>query len=334
MKSRWLWLAIPWALFIALTIGWVIYWNVLANGARERVEAWLAAEQARGAEASIASIEARGFPVLLRLELRDVAYAPAGGGWRLSTAAGALHVQMLNPQHVIFEAEAPLALARDDGHVTNISAEKLIASVRWAGEALAQAGVEADNLLLDDPAEEGELRAEKLVANVRPDPRAAGDVQLSLETRGLMLAQPVRSFEGLGQRVENLMLAAVIEQSAALAQSAEDDPLGPWSDAGGRLRIEGLVLKWGALDAAGVGHIGLDGERRLMGELNLPIKEPAGFFQALSASPEMDSGARQMLMLLSASFARSPEGLTLDLEGRDGVLRLEGIRARTLPPVY
>jgi len=334
MKSRWLWLAIPWGLFIALAIGWVIYWHVLANGARERVEAWLAAEQARGAEASIARIEAAGFPVLLRLDLREIAYAPAGGGWRLSTAAGALHVQMMNPQHIIFESKAPLTLARDDGHVTNVSADALIVSVRWAGEALAQAGMEADNLLLDDPAEQGALRAEKLVLNLRPDPRATGDVQLSLETRGLMLARPVRSFEGLGQRVDNLMLAAVVEQGAALLQSAENDPLGPWSDAGGRLRIEGLVLKWGALDAAGAGHVSLDSARRLMGELNLPIKEPAGFFQALSASPEMDSSARQMLMLLSASFARSPEGLTLDLEGGDGVLRLEGIRTRSLPPVY
>ncbi|HRK63876.1 MAG TPA: DUF2125 domain-containing protein [Terricaulis sp.] len=334
MKARWLWLIIPWVIFIALAVGWVAYWNMLASGARERVQAWVASEQARGADMSIGAVTPKGFPMLLRLELADIAYAPAEGGWRLSTSAGALHVQMFNPEHVIFQAQAPIAFARDNGDVTNISADALIVSVRGAGGALAQAGVEADNLTLDDPAEPGVLSARKLVFNLRPDPRAANDMQVSLEAQGLMLAQPVRSFEGLGQDVESMMLALVIEQSAALTESAPNDPLAPWRAAGGRVRVEGLVMKWGALDAAGVGRIALDDQRRLTGELNLPIKEPAAFFAALNASPEVDENARLALELLSRSFARSGEGLTLDLEGRDGVLRIEGLAARTLPPVY
>ena len=225
-------------------------------------------------------------------------------------------------------------MAREIGEVPDVAA-RLIASGRWLRDgALAQAGVEADSLTLDDPGEDGQMHAEKFVLNVRPDERAAGDMQLSLHMQGLQLAQPVRSFEGLGQRVENLMIAAVVEESAALAAGAGGDALAPWRAAGGRVRFEGLMLKWGALDAAGVGHIALDDKRRLAGELNLPIKEPAAFFQALAASPEMDSSARQVLMLLSASFTQSAEGLTLDLEGRDGVLLLEGLRVRSLPAVY
>lgn len=332
--KRWFWLVIPWMLFLALAIGWMIYWNVLANGARERVGAWIAAEQAQGAEASIGAIEAKGFPVLLRLELRDIAYAPAERGWRLSTAQGALHVQMFNPEHVIYEAEAPIAIARDDGDVTNISADALIASLRFARGAFAQAGVEADNLTLDDPRETGVLSARKLVLNVRPDSRAEGQMQVMLDTQGLALAQPVRSFEGLGQNVDQLMLAFVVEQAEALQHSAAGDPLGPWRAAGGRVRVEGLVMKWGALDAAGVGHIALDDQRRLMGELNLPIKEPAGFFAALAAAPETNDDARLMLRMLSQSYTRSSDGLTLDVTGQDGVLRLEGLTVRTLPPVY
>ncbi len=334
MKTRWLWLVIPWVIFIALALGWVAYWNVLADGARERVQAWLASEQARGAEASIGRIEAKGFPVLMRLDLSGIAYAPAEGGWRLTSAAGALHVQMFNPEHVIFEAQAPLAFARDNGDVTNISADALIVSVRNAGGALAQAGVEADNLALDDPAQPGVLSARKLVLNLRPDPRADADTQVSLEMQGLSLAQPVRSFEGLGQDVAQLRAAIVIEQSAALLQSADGDPLAPWRAAGGRVRMEALAINWGALDGSGEGHIALDDQRRLAGELHLPIADPAAFFAALNASPEIDDDARLALSLLSRAFARSSEGLTLDLEGRDGVLRIEGLTARTLPPVY
>lgn len=332
--KRWVWLVVPWTIFLALAIGWVIYWNVLANGARTRVEAWIAAEQAQGAAASIGAIEVRGFPVLLRLDLSDIVYAPGEGGWRLSTARGALHVQMFNPEHVIFEAAAPIAFARDDGDVTNISADALIASLRFAGGAFAQAGIEADNLTLDDPRETGALSAHKLVLNVRPDSRAAGQMQVMLDTQGLALAQPVRSFEGLGQNVDALMLAFVVEQAEALSDSAANDPLGPWRAAGGRVRVEGLVMKWGALDAAGVGHIALDDQRRLTGELNLPIKEPAAFFAALADAPETNEEARLMLNMLSRSYTRSSEGLTLDVTGENGVLRLEGLTVRALPPVY
>lgn len=329
-----LWLIIPWAIFTALALGWVAYWNVLANGARDRLEAMAASARERGAEVSIGSIEAKGFPMLLRLEMADLAYAPAEGGWRLSTSAGALHVQMFNPQHVIFEAGAPIAVARDNGDVTNISADALIISVRTQAGALAQAGIEADNLVMDDPAKPGEARAGKLVMNLRPDPRAARDTQVSLEAQDVTLAQPVRSFDGLGQDIQSVMLAFVVEHGGALLQSAEGGPLGPWRDAGGRVRVEGLVIKWGALDAAGVGHIALDEQRRLTGELNLPIKEPAALMAALSASPELDEYARATLTLLSRSFANSSQGLTLDLEGREGALYVEGLKARTLDPIY
>jgi hypothetical protein len=334
MMKRWLWLAIPWAIFLALALGWVIYWNVLAHGARERVTAWLAQEQTRGAEASIGSIEARGFPVLLRLELRDIAYAPAGSGWRASTAAAALHVQMFNPQHVIFQAAAPFAFARGDGHVTNISAETLVVSVRNANGALAQAGLEADNLRLDDPNEDGALSARKIVLNLRPDPRAVGDLQVAFDAQGVSLAQPVRSFEALGQEVAALRAAIVIEHSAALLQGAEDDPLGPWREAGGRLRFEALAFTWDALQATGSGEVGLDDQRRLTGALALPIENPSALFRALAGGPDVERETRQALTLLSAAFAQNDNGLTLDVEAQDGVLRLEGLRTRTLPPVY
>lgn len=332
MKARRLWLVIPWALFAVLAIGWVIWWNVLASAARERLEAFAAQEQARGADMRLGAIEARGFPVLLRLEISDIAYAPAGGGWRVQTAAGALHIQVLNPQHVIFEARAPIALTREDGDITNISAETLLASFRVAGGALAQAGIEADHLVLDDP--DGEARLRKLVLNVRPDPRDDSAHQAALDIQGLHLAQSVRNFEALGQDIAALRAAIVIEHSAALAAGADGDPLKPWRDAGGRLRVEALALEWDALKASGEGHVSVDEQRRLVGALALPIESPSALFRALAQSESINSDARSALTLLSAAFAQSDREFTLDVEAENGVLRLEGIRTRTLDRVY
>jgi hypothetical protein len=334
MKARRLWLIVPWALFALIAIGWIIYWNVVAETAEARVRAWVAEQTEQGGQVSIARIVKRGFPVLMRLELHDVSYAPAQGGWRAETERADLHVQLMNTQHVIVEAEAPIALSRSNGEVTNISADALIASVRMAGNALAVAGIEADNLALDDPAQEGVLRARKVVLNVRPDERAEGDYQIAFDAQELMLPRAVRSFEAFGLDVLMLRAALVVTDGAALMEASQQDPLGPWREAGGRLRIEGLELRWGPLTTLGRGEGGLDEQRRLQGELTLPIEEPAPVFTAIANGPNVNEDARRALALLAAGYMISGDDITLDVEARDGVMRLEGLPVRPLPPVY
>ncbi|MBY0565553.1 MAG: DUF2125 domain-containing protein [Hyphomonadaceae bacterium] len=334
MKRNWLWLIGPWALFLALAGGWIAYWMIVAGEAERRLDAWMAEQRAGGASAEIGAVERRGFPTLLRLELRDIAYAPARGGWRASTESAELHVNLLNTEHVSVQARSPIAFERADGAVTTLRADALIASLRTAGGALAQAGVEADNLTLDDPAREGVLAARKLVLNVRPDPRTAGDYQVAFDAQALTLPRPVRSFESFGNEVSALRAAIVVTQGRALLEGADRDPLGPWRAAGGELRFEALVLNWGPLETTGSGRGGLDTERRLQGELEFPIEEPARVFSAIANDPRVDDDARQALSLLATAFQISGDDITLDVEARDGLLRLEGVRVRTLGPVY
>jgi hypothetical protein len=332
--KRYLWLIIPWALFAAAALGWVIYWNYLASESERRLRAWAEEQTAQGASVSFERIVRRGFPVLMRLELHDAAYAPARGGWRAMTERIDLHVQVLNPQHVILEAKAPISVSRGDGAVTNVSAETLIASLRTQNGALAVAGVEADNLVLDDPAQEGVLHATKVLLNVRPDPRAADEYQLAFEARALGLPRPVRNFEGFGLDVPQVRAAIVVERGGALLSSSPGDPLGPWRDTGGRLRFEAVELSWGPLQTTGRGEGGLDAQRRLEGELALPVERPAPVLTAIANGPRVSADARRALALLAAGYAVSGDDITLDFSAQDGVLRLEGLPVRTLPPVY
>jgi hypothetical protein len=235
---------------------------------------------------------------------------------------------------VIFQSNAPIAVARADGSVTNVSADALIASVRMRGGALAMGGVEADNLTLDDPAEDGVLRAERVVINVRPDARAAGEYQLAFEARAITLPRPVRSFEGFGLEASLLRAAIVVEDGAALLEESPQDPLRPWREAGGRLRFEALELNWGPLEATGGGHGGLDEQRRLQGELRLDVDRPAPVLTAIANGPNVDQDARRALALLATGYAISGDDITLDVSANDGVLRLEGLPVRVLPAVY
>ncbi|HJS80180.1 MAG TPA: DUF2125 domain-containing protein, partial [Vitreimonas sp.] len=218
--KRYFGLIVPLALFALIAIGWIIYWNVVAGAAETRVRAWAAEQTEQGGQVSIERIVRHGFPVLLRLELDGVSYAPARGGWRAETERADLHVQILNPQHVILKAEAPIAFSRADGAVTNISADALIASLRTQRGELAVAGIEADNLALDDPAQEGVLQARKLVLNVRPDARAEGDYQVAFDAQGLILPRAVRSFEAFGLDVPLLRAALVVTDGAALTNAS------------------------------------------------------------------------------------------------------------------
>ncbi len=334
MKIRGLWLIVPWALFVLAALGWVFYWNYVANEVERRVHGWAFEQNADGATVEIDRIVRHGFPVLMRLELQGVRYAAARGGWRVETDRADVNVDVLNPQHVIVEAKAPIAVSRANGSTTNISADALIASMRSDNGRLAVAGIEADNLVLDDPAEEGVLHATKVVANVRPDPRASGEYQLAFDAQTLTLPRPVRSFEAFGLNVARLRAAIVIQDAALLAQSSPGDPLGPWREGGGRLRFDAIELNWGPLETTGTGEGGLDTQRRLDGRLVLPIDRPAPVLTAISNGPNVDDNARRALGLLAASYVVSGDDITLDIGAHDGVLRIEGLSVRTLPAVY
>lgn len=327
-------LIIPWAAFGLIVVGWIAYWFVVAGAAEQKLAQWAERERAGGGEASYARVVRHGFPVLLRLELHDLAYAPARGGWRAAIARADLHVNLLDTGHVTLEAKAPLSITREDGAVTNIAADALIASLRTRGDALVRAGVEADALTLDDPTKPGVLSAEKLVINIRPDTRADGEYQIALDATTLTLPRAVRSFESFGLDIPAIRAAIVIEHGALLLESAPDDPLGPWRAAGGRARFEALALNWGPLQATGEGQGGLDDQRRLAGELELAIERPAPVIGALARSDDISSDAREALGVLALGFALSGDDVSFDVEARDGTLRIEGVTVRPLPPVY
>lgn len=334
MKRSWLWLAVPWALFAALAIGWIAYWNIVAGEAERRLEALIAEQRAQGASAEIGRVVRHGFPTLLNLELQDGSYAPARGGWRAHAERVDLHVNLLNTEHISLQAQSPVTISRSDGGATILTADALIATWRMQNGTLAQAGIEADNLRLDDPRKDGVLSARNVVLNIRPDARTEDAYQLAFDAQALTLPRPVRSFEAFGLDVSALRAAVVIEHGGELLQSAPQDPLGPWRNAGGKLRFEALVLNWGPLETTGTGEGTLDSERRLQGVLALPIERPGPVFTAIANDPRVDDDARRALALLAAAFQLSGDDITLDVEARDGVMRLEGVRVRTLPPVY
>lgn len=332
MKNR-LWLIVPWALFIALALGWIGYWHYVAGRAEAQLASWAQEQTHQGARASYTRVVRHGFPVLMRLEIRDLAYAPVRGGWSAETERADLNIDLLNPAHLILSAEAPLNV-RHGQSLSTISADALIASIETRGGDLFMAGIEGDAISVDDPEKEGALGIQKLVVNVRPDPRAAGDYQIAFQATNLRLPRAVRSFEAFGLDVPEARAAIVATHGAQLLESAPGDSLAPWRDAGGLLRFEAIALNWGPLQATGTGELGVDAQKRLSGHLALPIEQPAPVFRALAEGPGVDDNARSALRLLATAYTLNNNDLTLDVDAANGTLRLEGLPVRSLPPAY
>jgi len=188
--------------------------------------------------------------------------------------------------------------------------------------------------VLDDPAEEGVLHAVKVVANVRPDRRADGEYQLAFDAQTVTLPRPVRSFETFGLDLARMRAAIVITDGALLLQSSPGDPLRVWREGGGRLRFDALELNWGPLQTTGTGEGGLDEQRRLDGRLVLPVERPAPVLTAIANGPRIDGDARRALSLLAAGYVVTGNDITLDIGAHDGVLSIEDLPVRPLPPLY
>ena len=100
------------------------------------------------------------------------------------------------------------------------------------------------------------------------------------------------------------------------------------------MRFDALSIDWGPLEATGTGEARLDAERRIEGQLSLPIEHPAPVITALANARGVSADARRGLALLAAGFALSGDDVTLDADARGGVLEIEGLPVRALPPVY
>jgi hypothetical protein len=55
---------------------------------------------------------------------------------------------------------------------------------------------------------------------------------------------------------------------------------------------------------------------------------------AIANGPNVESDARRALGLLAAGYLVTGDDITLDVGAHDGVMNIEGVPVRPLPPVY
>ncbi|MDX2236770.1 MAG: DUF2125 domain-containing protein [Hyphomonadaceae bacterium] len=333
------WLIIAWATFALIAIGWTLYWRMLETQARDAIAAFVAAQNARGGEAQIGAVSARGFPRVVALTLSDVRFAPQDRAWRARTATLEVHVNPGNPAQSLVIAPTPIAVTYASGATRTFAA----ADARMSLHVGRSGGVERLSLDLvearwSDAATQGpRWSMRRLLAHLRPDPRAPSIAdarhQLALDIEGWALAAPLRPFEGLGAQAERVKAAIALTHADAALGGLAGDALAAWRDAGGEAGFEHLEARWGAGQFSGAGALRLDAQRRLHGRLSVGFETPRETLAALAASPSLSPRAVESLRTLSAAQAEGAAFETL-LEFREGVVIAGGVAVREAPPLY
>lgn len=324
-RPRRLWLIVPWAIFIVLVIGWTIYWNVLANGARAALDAAIAQQQRTGATAEVGTVRARGYPLQLALDITGARYAPREGAVALSAPHLLVHINPVNPRHLIATFPEPLTLQTGAATRTFASPSLMVSAKVAADNRLNYIGAEASDLAVTT----GERvdRLARIVLNLRPDPRDAASWQAALHIENWALGAPVIGAEPLGQNVSALDAAIVLEH----AREARN--LSAWRANNGAARIEVLRFTWGAAQGEAQGRIGFDSENRFAGALNMTLTEPRRALAAFAAAPDTSRSTARALEALAVVSALSGDTLSLPLRAQDGALYIGPARIRALGPV-
>jgi hypothetical protein len=223
-----------------------------------------------------------GYPVAFRVDLgsaalRDASITPSlefqipalsgtarpwdFADWRLAAPQG-------------FTADFAAAAGRTPAKLIAHAADGLISIEPEGGWtlwlSLRETSVEAGAAVLVSSAE--------ATLTVPPSP-ARGHVEpvIALAVEASQIKLPA-AIAPLGDTIDELDFAAT--EKGTIPSGKLADGLGAWRDAGGKIEIDNLRLKWGALDATATGTIALDQELQPTGSFSGAIQ---GYDQILTA---------------------------------------------------
>jgi hypothetical protein len=256
------------------------------------LESWAAARRAQGWQVEYGPPARGGWPMDAALRLPAVRLAKGGLEWRAE--AMRLSLRPWRPDRLHVEAEGPQSLALGGAPMT-LRAAALGADLTLNGNAPPLDGtLQGEALRLEGPA--GLFSLESLQASF--DGRGATATAFNLRLRGLALSgrQP------LGQRIEEITTQAMMQGAWGQAGPLSAQ-LAAWRDAGGRLEVQGMTLRWGSMAASAAATLALDEALQPSGAGTVRLANPVQAVDALAAGglvpPRTAAAARQILPLLT-----------------------------------
>lgn len=233
------------ALLVLLdTAGW--WW--LTGRMMAQLAAWQAAQRAAGTTVAVGPVARAGWPVWAELTLAEVSVATGPNQAFAWQAAGATLVSRpWDPDRLDILLDGQQTLRVGGATPVHLAVDRLDVSLAVGSGVVT---LEARGAVV--PLDSGRVTADAVSLRL-------GRADAQLAVAGLDL--PTRALAGrtlpFGGRVAWLELHASWNQPVPALRDAAAS-LAAWRDAGGRLTLDGLSLRWGKLDAGGHAVLGLD----------------------------------------------------------------------------
>lgn len=313
----------PFALLGLVVFFWSAAWFVVQARVSDNLAAWREREASLGRRWACGEESFKGFPFRIEFDCRNPTFdwqTPTG---IISTKAQRvrLFAQVYRPNHIIAEAEGPLASIRPDGLTTELDWEALqISAVEEGGRAERISFVAGKPTwrLVQGGETAGAGAANGLELHLRPTPQrhsldGSYDLAVKLDQADI---PAIRAIGGPADPVD-LDINAIISRAAALLGRTPQDSLEAWRLLGGTLTLWPLNASIGPRRLIARGDLTIDTGRRPSGRIDISA---AGLDEFVT---RIGGGNRQI-----AAFVMG--GLEL-LGGRQNQADPSGLKA--IPPL-
>jgi hypothetical protein len=333
------------ALLATIAAAYTAFWFYNASAMKTRVAEWAAARHALGDTAEITVAGVSGFPTRLTIDLENVSVAFHRGAtsWSLKAPRLALTSHVLSPRAFSValpdtgeiartgpsgrdvltktggSAELEVALnANDSLRAATFTAANLSFGGHWHGEALASPLAVADATV---------------TASVEPPLAAKSETaptaRLTASVHGLRwpdnLAFP------LGPEVASLDLDAV--STGPINAGPAYNAMQQWREAGGKITVRRVSLRWGASALDGTGTLAVDPHLQPIASLTARVEGFVPLVDVLdTAGMIRDSDATLARLVLGREMPRSgPANISLSVH--DGVVYAGPLALVRVPPI-
>jgi hypothetical protein len=299
------------AALLVIAGGYTGYWFLVARRIEAGIVDWAQSKRADKIDFSWQKMHVTGYPFAFRVDLGSAALRDG-----TITPSPELHITMLSGTARPWNF-ADWRLVAPDGFTADFAAAgggapvKLIAqtadgvvSIESEGGwtlwlALRDTTIEAGAAVLVGSA------SATLTVPPRPSPGQPDQVMaLAVEAGQIKLPHAVGP---LGDAIDELDFGATVK--GAMPSGKLADAVAAWRDAGGKIELDNLRLKWGALDATATGTIALDQELQPTGGFSGAIQGYDQILMALVQSGQMrasDAGLARIALTLLAKTG--PDG--------------------------
>ncbi len=295
---RWPYAVLLLVLAAAGTHAAALYW--MAGQIETGLSAWAAQRRAQGWQVTYGTPERGGWPWGASLRVPELRLASSGVEWRAENVTLSVFPRQLDQLHWLADGAQQLAL---DGPLMPLRAARLGGDMLLNGSAPpVGGGMDIESAELESPFGPILLPAGQIGFEAQP----GRPVSLSARLRGLTLpAALLPPAPHFGPRIDNLTLDAVVSGPLSLPAPSPQRATqwaAQWRDAGGRLEVHGLTLRWGPAAASAAATLQLDAALQPVVAGTVRLANPQVVLDAMTTQgaipPSTASTLRRVLPLL------------------------------------